>query len=152
MKTKKVIKRRLRDIVRAVMGKPKDTIEIGVKVNNCDECERTACKDCPVTKNYRQLVETRSCLTCGKERDCERLPGWGETIRINCILWREKAEAAPETGKTEADKAAACGTCTRWPECNGVDADICPLCGTEQEPYTALCNEENTESGLFEED
>lgn len=31
----------------------------------------------------------------------------------------------------EEERREACETCLRWGECNGVDADTCPLCGAE---------------------
>ena len=30
--------------------------------------------------------------------------------------------------------ADPCETCLRWPECNGVDAAICPMCRAYAEP------------------
>lgn len=56
-------------------------------------------------------------------------------------------------------KKDPCDTCLRWPECNGVDANTCPLCKWEeqqqqpkaQKPYP-LDFDEKTESGLLTED
>lgn len=42
--------------------------------------------------------------------------------------------------------SARCESCLRWPECNGVDADNCPLC---QDP--PLDADEHDVSGLLEE-
>lgn len=41
-----------------------------------------------------------------------------------------------------------CETCLRWPECNGVDAENCPIYA---ERILAELMEEKTESGLLEE-
>lgn len=47
-----------------------------------------------------------------------------------------------------------CETCLRWPECNGVDADTCPLCRWEenkQKKTPPAYLDDKTESGLLEE-
>ena len=91
------IKRRARAIWRSAMGKPAKQIAVGVEIKSCDDCERTACKDCPTTKAYQRLLETRSCINCGNAGKCGSMPKCGETIRINCISWAEKESTAAET-------------------------------------------------------
>lgn len=50
-----------------------------------------------------------------------------------------------------------CETCLRWPECNGVDADTCPLCGGEEKKNAKNKKavpaylDDKTESGLLED-
>lgn len=96
MKTGDIIKRRAREIVQAAMGKPAHQITVGVQMKQCDECERTACENCPEKHAHQRLLETRSCINCGKAKVCHYLPAWGETIRINCIEWRPEKEQGQE--------------------------------------------------------
>lgn len=56
-------------------------------------------------------------------------------------------------------KKDPCDTCLRWPECNGVDADTCPLCKWEEQQQQPKAQkplpldfDEKTVSGLLEED
>lgn len=96
MNIKQKIKRRAREIVRAAMGKPAHQITVGVQIKQCDECERTACKSCPEKHAHQRLLETRSCLNCGRGKGCPHLPEWGETVRINCIEWQPEKEQPQE--------------------------------------------------------
>lgn len=48
-----------------------------------------------------------------------------------------------------------CDTCLRWSECNGVDADTCPLCSRVEKKNQKTAPaylDDRTESGLLVED
>ena len=47
--------------------------------------------------------------------------------------------------------AEPCETCLRWPECNGVDRNTCPLHEAEKELDALLAIMEKENSGLLEE-
>lgn len=83
--------------------------------------------------------------------------------------WRrdyEETVAAAEKSREEIERQKAvrprpcpCDSCQRWSECNGVDAENCPLYQhweerekQRRELATMLELEDKTESGLFEED
>lgn len=36
---------------------------------------------------YDRMAELPDCNDCAKKRDCEYLPEWGATTRVNCPLW-----------------------------------------------------------------
>jgi hypothetical protein len=46
-----------------------------------------------------------------------------------------------------------CENCLRWPECNGVDANTCPLCRREETKQKAVPAylDDKTLSGLLED-
>jgi hypothetical protein len=58
---------------------------------------------------------------------------------------------------TPTTQTDPCETCLRWPECNGVDRDTCPLCGWEEKKIkkdkkaVPAYLDDRTESGLLEE-
>ena len=42
---------------------------------------------------YKEIMETgENCNTCGKQKTCEYVPGWGQQIRYNCPLWKDPDE------------------------------------------------------------
>ena len=87
---KTTLKDRIRDAVRAFQGKPKDTIDLGVRVNRCDECA--------YKREFEALMELPNCNTCEGNRPnngCKCVPMPGEFARINCPEWRPKKEAQP---------------------------------------------------------
>ncbi len=46
-----------------------------------------------VLKAYRNItVAGKCCNTCGKIKDCEYRPEWGDLTRINCPLWVQEGE------------------------------------------------------------
>lgn len=49
---------RIKDAVRAFQGKPKHTMQLGLRVVRCDECER------PKIKEERREVETVTIVNC----------------------------------------------------------------------------------------
>ena len=74
MNTIDKIKRRVRQIVRAAMGKPADQITIGVEIKNCEDCERGICSACCERKETARW-ENGFCTRCGTEAITE----WNET-------------------------------------------------------------------------
>lgn len=86
---KTTLKNRIRDAVRAFQGKPKDTIDLGVRVNRCDECERNNdCGTCVYKHKFLELMELPNCSDCAlnKTNGCSARPNYGEHARINCPL------------------------------------------------------------------
>ena len=35
-----------------------------------------------------RVMKQPCCNTCGKMKDCEYRPEWGDSTRINCPLWK----------------------------------------------------------------
>ena len=38
-----------------------------------------------------QLSQKPNCNDCGKKKECEYVPKWGDPVRINCPLWEEES-------------------------------------------------------------
>ena len=81
---------RIRAAWRALTGKPKDSIEIGLHFKRCSECDRGLCEDCSIKDFHDRVLQLTDCTSCGKRSSCEYRPRLGEWARINCPLW-EKA-------------------------------------------------------------
>lgn len=85
--TKRSIRDRIRDIIRAAQGKPKDHITVGLELKHCKDCERGDCNTCGI-KCYFELVSVLpDCNTCGN-KDCPYRPRIGQQVRIHCPFWR----------------------------------------------------------------
>lgn len=39
---------------------------------------------------YRNIIQKGNCNDCGKRKDCEYRPPWGEQVRINCPLYKKE--------------------------------------------------------------
>ena len=39
---------------------------------------------------YRNIAQVGNCNDCGKKKDCEYFPQWGEQVRINCPLYKKE--------------------------------------------------------------
>lgn len=85
---------RIRAAVRAFQGKPKDHIDVGVRVVRCNECERGDCETCAYKRKFTELMELPNCNDCelNGRKSCNVSPLPGETVRINCPLHRPKKE------------------------------------------------------------
>ena len=81
---------RIRAAWRALTGKPKNSIELGLEIKRCSECDRGRCEDCGYKVHSERVSELPNCNDCGKVLSCEYKPRWGAPARINCPLW-EKA-------------------------------------------------------------
>ena len=44
------------------------------------------------------ISQKGNCNDCGKRKDCEYLPQWGEQVRMNCSLYKKEVA---ENGTTE---------------------------------------------------
>lgn len=42
---------------------------------------------------YRRMRDMPTCNECGKKKDCEFIPGWGERVRFNCPHFKKDVEA-----------------------------------------------------------
>lgn len=51
--------------------------------------QRNVCNGCGYIAHCNMVAELPDCNTCGTA-DCEYKPAPGETVRINCPLWRAK--------------------------------------------------------------
>ena len=85
---KTTLKDRIRNAVRAFQGKPKLTLDLGVRVHRCDECERSDCEACAYKRKFEELMELPNCNDCAlnKPNGCTAQPRPGEYVRINCPL------------------------------------------------------------------
>lgn len=87
----------LTDRIRAAVksfkdGRPHRSIQLGLKVVRCDECEQGNCETCAYKREFEALMALPNCNNCGDIRDCAYAPPIGEHIRNNCPLWRPKKE------------------------------------------------------------
>ena len=39
---------------------------------------------------YRNIIQAGNCNDCGKRKDCEYLPQWGEQVRYNCPFFESE--------------------------------------------------------------
>ena len=76
------LKDRLRDAVRAFRRVPVRQIQLGLKVERCDECE------------LQKLKKLPNCNDCAAKSFCGYAPKPGEPTRVNCPLHRTE-EATP---------------------------------------------------------
>ena len=81
---------RIRAAWRALTGKPKNSIELGLEIKRCSECERGICETCGYKVHSEGVSKLPDCNDCGKVKNCEYKPRLGAYTRINCPLW-EKA-------------------------------------------------------------
>lgn len=88
---KLTLKNRIRKAWHMLTGKPKDSIEIGLTVKRCDECERGNCTTCYYKAHSDGVSKLHDCNDCGKARSCEYKPRVGSYTRINCPLWEKEA-------------------------------------------------------------
>lgn len=93
---KTTLKDRIRAAVRAFQGKPKDHIDVGVRVNRCSECERGDCETCAYKREFEDIMAMPNCNTCnGNSKSpnlCIYCPKPGEYVRVNCPLYHPKEE------------------------------------------------------------
>lgn len=82
---------RIRAAWRALTGKPKDTLEMGLSIKPCSKCERGDCTTCGYKVHSERVSELPNCNDCGKALSCEYKPRWGAPARINCPLWEKEA-------------------------------------------------------------
>lgn len=79
------------------------SINLGLEVKRCDECDRgdcsqcvrVNCEKCAYKQEFEKLMALPSCNDC-RERarnGCQCAPRVGEFVRINCPMW------SPEEGK-----------------------------------------------------
>ena len=87
---KTTMARRIRAAWRALTGKPKNSIELGLEIKRCSECERGICETCGYKVHSEGVSKLPDCNDCGKVKNCEYKPRLGAYTRINCPLW-EKA-------------------------------------------------------------
>lgn len=83
---------RIKDAVRAFQGKPKHTLQLGLRVVRCDECERGECETCCYKHKFEEWTALPNCNDClySSRNDCQVCPRPGECVRINCPMWVPK--------------------------------------------------------------
>lgn len=85
---------RIRAAVRAFQGKPKNTLQLGLRVTRCDECDRGDCEQCVYKHKFEELMAAPQCNDCyhnsHSTRDWVFCPRPGEQVRINCPHWKPK--------------------------------------------------------------
>lgn len=42
---------------------------------------------------YERVSILPSCNTCGDKKSCKYRPDWGDSVRINCPLWKKEGES-----------------------------------------------------------
>lgn len=89
---KLTMRNRIRKAWHMLTGKPRDSIEIGLQVKRCDECDRGKCESCGYKAHSDGVSKLHDCNDCGREKTCEYTPVPGDWTRINCPLWEQEAE------------------------------------------------------------
>lgn len=94
IQTSRTLRERIADAIRAFQGKPVQTIQLGVRVVRCDECERGECELCAFKHEFETLMSLPNCNDCelNARNTCEHCPRPGEHIRINCPIHKPKEE------------------------------------------------------------
>jgi hypothetical protein len=83
---------RIRAAWRALTGKPKNSIELGLEIKRCSECDRGKCDTCGYKLHSKGVSKLPDCNDCGKAKNCEYKPRLGAYTRINCPLWEKEAK------------------------------------------------------------
>lgn len=84
------LKDRLRDAVRAFRRVPLRSIQLGLRVERCDECERGDCTTCAYKNEFEKLMALPNCNDCADKSFCAFEPKLGEFTRVNCPLHKLK--------------------------------------------------------------
>ena len=84
---------RIRAAWRALTGKPKNSIELGLEIKPCSECDRGKCEECSIKDFHDRVLQLTDCTSCCKRKTCEYRPPLGEPARINCPLWEKRGKA-----------------------------------------------------------
>ena len=85
---------RLKKAVKAFQGKPAQSLELGVVVKRCSDCDRSDCEQCVYKNEFNRLLSLPNCNDCihNSHSSCGFRPLPGEDVRINCALWEPKKE------------------------------------------------------------
>ena len=85
---------RIRAAIRALRGKPRDSITLGVEVKECRKCERGDCDTCVYKSKFEHWMSMPNCNDCSSSASgyCGVCPLPGDDVRINCPLWEPKGK------------------------------------------------------------
>lgn len=90
------LKDRLRDAIRAFRRVPVQQIQLGVKVERCDKCERGDCATCTYQSEFKKLMALPNCVDCADRKFCAFEPKPGEYVRVNCPLYKRYRKLTDE--------------------------------------------------------
>lgn len=86
------LKGAVREVIRQVLAEESRDMEIDHIIEDLEYI--TSCM-----RTYKAIMETgQNCNTCGKQKNCEYAPGWGQQIRYNCPLWEDPEKEESENG------------------------------------------------------